>query len=73
MDQSQLEQARRAVERKKETSKAASEQTGRRTPGDSKVRGDQPERTEAGRPQDELSPRVKSSGKGKKTADKWNQ
>jgi hypothetical protein len=25
------------------------------------------------RPQDEYSPRAKSSGKGKKTADKWNQ
>jgi hypothetical protein len=27
----------------------------------------------AERPQDEQSPRAKSSGKGKKTADKWNQ
>jgi len=28
---------------------------------------------EPGRPQDTLDPRAKNSGKGKKTADKWNQ
>jgi hypothetical protein len=33
----------------------------------------QPDLTEAGRPPDTLDPRAKSSGKGKKTADKWNQ
>jgi hypothetical protein len=34
-----------------------------------------PERkmTEAERPPDTLDPRAKSSGHGKKTADKWNQ
>jgi hypothetical protein len=29
--------------------------------------------TEPGRPQDTMDPRAKNSGKGKKTADKWNQ
>jgi len=34
---------------------------------------EQVELTERGRPQDTRDPRAKSSGKGKKTADKWNQ
>ena len=33
----------------------------------------QPDLTETGRPPDTLDPRAKSSGKGKKTADKWDQ
>ncbi|HEY0516781.1 MAG TPA: hypothetical protein VGD00_06635 [Solirubrobacteraceae bacterium] len=33
----------------------------------------QPSLIEHGRPQDVVSPRAKNSGKGKKTADKWNQ
>jgi hypothetical protein len=31
------------------------------------------EMADQGRPQDTLDPRTKSSGHGKKTADKWNQ
>jgi hypothetical protein len=34
---------------------------------------EQPDLTESGRPPDTLDPRAKSSGHGKKTADKWNQ
>ncbi len=49
----------RVVERKKERAQAASEE--------------QQSLVEDGRPQDVRDPRKKSSGKGKKTADKWNQ
>ena len=34
---------------------------------------EQPSRIEASRPPDERDVRAKSTGKGKKTADKWNQ
>jgi hypothetical protein len=47
-----------AVERKKEEARARAEE-------ESLIAAD--------RPQDELSPRAKSSGHKKKTADKWNQ
>ena len=54
----QLRRLRRAVERKREESRARAEQ-------ESLVADDrQPE---------QLSTRAKSSGHGKKTADKWNQ
>jgi hypothetical protein len=33
----------------------------------------EPSITEASRPQGVVDPRTKSSGKGQKTADKWNQ
>jgi hypothetical protein len=36
-------------------------------------RGVQPSLEEPGRPPDVESPRAKSTGHGKKTADKWNQ
>jgi hypothetical protein len=48
-----------AVDRKVERSKVTAEE--------------QPSLLEHGRPQDVRDPRKKSSGKGKKTADKWNQ
>ncbi len=34
---------------------------------------EQPDLTDPSRPQDTQDPRAKSSGHGKKTADKWNQ
>ena len=68
----QLDRFGEAVERKKEASKEASEETGRREPGGSSVGGDQPNLVQQG-PQDVRDPRKKSSGRGQKTADKWNQ
>ena len=59
MDRDQLERMERVVERKKERAQAASEE--------------QQSLVEDGRPQDVRDPRKKNSGKGKKTADKWNQ
>ena len=73
MDERQLERFGQAVERKKEESKEASEQTGERRAGSSPVSGDQESLEEKGRPQDARDERKKSSGKGKMTADKWNQ
>jgi hypothetical protein len=54
----QLERLRRAVDRKREQSRARAEEQ-------SLISHE--------RPPDERSPRAKSSGHGKKTADKWNQ
>ena len=54
----QLERLRRAVERKREQSTADAEQR-------SLIANE--------RQPDQLSTRAKSSGHGKKTADKWNQ
>ncbi len=74
MDKDQLEQFGEAVERKKEASRAASEEAGEQQAKGSKVDGgEQAGRVEAGRTQDEGGVRTKNSGKGKKTADKWNQ
>jgi hypothetical protein len=72
MKDDQLEQFGEAVEEKKEAAREASEQTGE-TPRGSAVEGDQADLTSAARPQDVRSVRDKNSGKGKKTADKWNQ
>jgi hypothetical protein len=73
MDDDQLERFGEAVERKQEEAKAASEATGERREHGSKVGGDQASLSDDGRPQDVADPRAKSAGKGKKTADKWNQ
>jgi hypothetical protein len=54
----QLRRLRRAVERKREQSRASAEEQ-------SLISDD--------RQPDQLSTRAKSSGHGKKTADKWNQ
>jgi hypothetical protein len=54
----QLARLRRAVEGKREEAQAHAEEQS--------LISDE-------RPADELSPRAKSSGHGKKTADKWNQ
>lgn len=53
-----LRRLRLAVDRKREEAQARAEQHSLVSPE---------------RPPDELSPRAKSSGHGKKTADKWNQ
>jgi hypothetical protein len=72
----QLEHLREAVDRKSAEARDASEATQhdhpRRGPAE-EGRPTQEARYEAGRPQDVFSPRDKNSGKGKKTADKWNQ
>jgi hypothetical protein len=54
----QLEGARRALEEKREEAEA---------------RAEEHQLEEASRPQDVESPRAKSTGHKKKTADKWNQ
>ena len=58
MDDKQLQRARETVDEKAEEAKAKAE--------DTKLKGHD-------RPQDEYSVRAKNAGKGKKTADKWNQ
>ncbi len=73
MDPEQHERFGEAVERKKAESKAASERPGRETASGADVSGDQEDLVDSGRPQDVRSIRDKSAGKGKKTADKWNQ
>jgi hypothetical protein len=73
----QLEQFREAVDRKAEAAEEASHAHPRTAgqaedePGD----GSRFQRPleETGRPQDAFSVRDKNTGKGKKTADKWNQ
>jgi hypothetical protein len=72
MEEDQLEQFGEAVEQKKEAAREASHHGGQ-TPADSPIDGDEPDLTSAARPQDVRSVRDKNSGKGKKTADKWNQ
>ena len=74
MDEEQLERFGEAVKRKSEEAKAASEQTKENpTEGSPAVAGDQENLYATGRPQDTFSIRDKNAGKGKKTADKWNQ
>ena len=73
MDEDQLERFGEAVERKKQEAKEASEQPHQENPAGTDVGGDQPDLTAASRPQDTRDIRDKNSGKGKKTADKWNQ
>jgi hypothetical protein len=71
-DEQQNERFREAVERKKQESKEASEQTSR-PDGDSSVDGDQDDLYSPARTQDEYSPRAKGTQHKKMTADKWNQ
>ena len=72
MDDDQLERFGEAVEDKKRESKQASERTGEQNPGGSAVGEDQRNLVQQG-PQDVRDSRKKNVGKGKKTADKWNQ
>ena len=62
-----------AVQRKKEASRRASRQAEEHPGGDTPPPEEQRGRIEHGRPQDARSVREKSAGKGRKTADKWNQ
>jgi hypothetical protein len=73
MDKEQQRRMKAVVEEKKEQARAASEATSPDSDGASKLGGDQPSLTDSDRPQDVASPRAKGTGKGKKTADKWNQ
>jgi hypothetical protein len=74
MDRDQQERFAAAVARKKAESGARSRATGEQTPGGSAVDDEiQASEIETGRPQDTYSVRDKNAGKGKKTADKWNQ
>ncbi len=74
MDREQQERFAAAVERKKADSAERSREPHGATPDDRATHEDvQGSRIEAGRPQDTFSPREKNAGKGKKTADKWNQ
>ena len=57
-NEQQLQRMRAAVDRKAEESRTAAEERSLES---------------AAREQDQLSPRAKNSGHGKKTADKWNQ
>ncbi len=71
----QLEQFGKAVDEKKRRSKEASEatQSDAGQPTGQDVGEDQQDLYAHGRPQDTRSARAKNAGKGKKTADKWNQ
>jgi hypothetical protein len=77
MDRDQQEAFKEAVERKKEESderSRAQRPLAGQSGGDAGVSEDpQSSLIEDGRVQDTLSPRDKNAGKGKKTADKWNQ
>lgn len=78
MDQrdEELQRLREAVDRKSDHAREAAESTGDAPParaGVDEVTGDRAELSERGRPQDAHDIRAKNSGKGKKTADKWNQ
>ena len=74
MEREQQQRFAAAVERKKAESAARSREPDPATAGESDVHGEiQRPEIEHGRPQDTYSVRDKNSGKGKKTADKWNQ
>ncbi len=81
MDQreQELERFREAVDRKSEHAQEAAESTGDSAAGgagsgdDEAMRGGDAGLTDPGRPQDTYDIRAKAAGKGKKTADKWNQ
>lgn len=66
MDDKQLDRFRQAVEDKNEDARSADQ-------GGARSAEEQPELHDPGRPQDTRDVRAKSSGHGKKTADKWNQ
>jgi hypothetical protein len=74
MEPDQQQRFAEAVERKKADAEARSKEPGPGTPGESAVDAEvQAPQVETGRPQDVYSVRDKNAGKGKKTADKWNQ
>ena len=75
----ELQRFRDAVDRKSEQAREASESTrdspagGAGSAGGGDIQGDEAGLTGRGRPQDTYDVRAKNAGKGKKTADKWNQ
>jgi hypothetical protein len=74
MEREQQERFADAVERKKAEADARARDPAHAGPGQPAVtEGIQASRIDPARPQDTRSPREKNSGKGKKTADKWNQ
>ena len=81
MDQreQELQRFRDAVDRKSEDAREAAESTGGSPASragaadDDEMRGGDAGLTDPGRPQDTYDIRAKNAGKGKKTADKWNQ
>jgi hypothetical protein len=80
MDKEQQQRFREAVDRKSEAAEAASKQPGRVNPAaNDNVTLDPSGEMQPGlqtndrSSQDTFSVRDKNSGKGKKTADKWNQ
>jgi hypothetical protein len=74
VNEKQLGRFGEAVEEKKARSKEASENAAPPQPASGPVPpGDQQDLVSPARPQDTQSVRAKNSGKGKKTADKWNQ
>ena len=73
MTDSQLDRFAAEVKRKQREAKAASEHPEESPRSGPDSPGEQASRVEAGRTQDSRSVRAKSAGKGKKTADKWNQ
>jgi len=75
MDEQQRAAFERAVERKKEEARIASEQPHQQhAHGNEDVDGAiQESRISTATTQDAFDPRDKNSQKGKKTADKWNQ
>jgi hypothetical protein len=72
MDKDQLNRFRQAVKQKARRAKEASRRPPR-VAGKAGIRGDEPELTDPAYPPDERDVRAKSTGKGHKTADKWNQ
>jgi hypothetical protein len=60
-------------EQRRHPEKARDETTGAPPPGETRPHAPEDEMRAEGRQQDDLSVRAKSSGHGKKTADKWNQ
>ncbi|HEX2103912.1 MAG TPA: hypothetical protein VHF51_09690 [Solirubrobacteraceae bacterium] len=74
MEPDQQQRFAEAVERKKADAEARSKEPAPGAPGESAVNEEiQASEIEHGRPQDVYSVRDKNAGKGKKTADKWNQ
>ena len=74
MESDQQQRFADAVERKKAEADARARTPSAQNPAGSDVDGEvQRPEIEHGRPQDVYSVRDKNSGKGKKTADKWNQ
>jgi hypothetical protein len=73
MDDEQQQRFREAVDRKSRAADQASRATQQEPISDPKVQGSQENLYAPGETQDTFSVRDKNSGKGHKTADKWNQ